>query len=283
MATRLFAQQIGVLRALVLSVIHAEALSLKWSQCDAGEMVFVSDEWLSLFSPARVSLKAMTDYIQDETKTLDLFKKDHVATDALHLPILDGVIDGMQDFMTAKTALCNVLSQVSQAWTEHLNKLVDVLHQAASFTPWQVWITANDLPTPEQKTALYQNPFYKQLAPLGEKLAEMLNKANELATMGDCGPLFSVETMRKGADLRELAFDTVSLSCVVNKVAEGCLVREAALSLHLLLANSAPLHELLAVPCSLSLETEGAKSVQQGWRGAGRLGWRPQEQTPPRR
>ncbi len=80
----IFAQQIGVLRALVLSLIHAEALSLKWSQCDTNDAVFISDERLRFFSPARVSLKVMTDYIQDETKVFGLFKKD-VARDALHL------------------------------------------------------------------------------------------------------------------------------------------------------------------------------------------------------
>ena len=88
-------------------------------------------KWLDVLNPARVSLKAMTDYIQDETNVLGLFKVD-VARDALHLPLLDGWIDNMQNFKAAKENLRRACDSVIFRWTKQFNELVKRLRKATS-------------------------------------------------------------------------------------------------------------------------------------------------------
>ena len=48
----------------------------------------------------------------------------------------------------------------------------------------------------------------------------MLKCAKEVASQDGSGPLFSAGAMKEAADLRDFAYDIVTLAYAVNKVAE---------------------------------------------------------------
>ena len=222
-------KQMKVIGQIIKAGCREAALSKKWRASESSDSRIISDEWINIISPVRQDLMTLKSLRQGEGDAglATLFKPDasYDNKDPLALHFLEGSVEADRDVARCTALLENTLATIYSDWGNTVGTLSAHLE---SWCPgWQTWLDSEDFPSPEHILALCKNSDYPKLTPYTSKLSSVLSAAKTLTQMDSAGHVFSPEVLKKAADVKRLALDTVNLTYCVFKLWQDTNTRNA--------------------------------------------------------